>query len=507
MTTHLQSAGARRPVLALGSATAIALALAAGGAAAEPATITILHVNDIDRMSADDDRGGVAKVAAVVEAARAEHENVLFTNGGDNISPSLLSGFDQGAHMIALLNAAGVDVGTLGNHEFDFGPEVAIERMAEAEWPVVSSNVVGPDGAIIEGAEPTLTMEMAGYTLGFIGLTTEGTMVKSSPGDYRMLEVTDIAATLAAELREEGADLVIAIAHTDLSEDEALRRQGAVDLILSGDDHILSAFWNGEVAYVESASQGDYVTEVTLSLDRDEDGDVVWSPAFRTIDTVNVEPDPDVAAMVADYENQLSAELDVDIGVTETELDSRRSSVRTQETAIGNLIADAMREATGADVAITNGGGIRADRIYEPGTTLTRRDIQSELPFGNKTISIEVTGADIVAALENGFSAIEDVSGRFPHVSGMTVTYDPEAEPGSRVVDVMVGGEQISPDAVYTLATNDFMARGGDGYEMFAGAPRVIDELAGRLMAGQVMDYVAQRETIAPEVEGRITAQ
>ena len=300
---------------------------------------------------------------------------------------------------------------------------------------------------------------------------------------------------------------MIAIAHTDLSEDEALRRQGAVDLILSGDDHILSAFWNGEVAYVESASQGDYVTEVTLSLDRDEDGDVVWSPAFRTIDTVNVEPDPDVAAMVADYENQLSAELDVDIGVTETELDSRRSSVRTQETAIGNLIADAMREATGADVAITNGGGIRADRIYEPGTTLTRRDIQSELPFGNKTISIEVTGADIVAALENGFSAIEDVSGRFPHVSGMTVTYDPEAEPGSRVVDVMVGGEQISPDAVYTLATNDFMARGGDGYEMFAGAPRVIDELAGRLMAGQVMDYVAQRETIAPEVEGRITAQ
>ncbi|NBB82844.1 MAG: bifunctional metallophosphatase/5'-nucleotidase [Alphaproteobacteria bacterium] len=507
MTIDFRPAGARRPAFVAATATAVGLVLAAGTALAEPATITILHVNDIDRMSPDDGRGGVAKVAAVVEAARAEGGNVLFTNGGDNISPSLLSGFDQGAHMIDLMNAAGVDIGTLGNHEFDFGPDVAKERMAEAEWTIVSSNVVGPDGAIIDGAVPTHTMEMAGYTLGFIGLTTAGTMVKSSPGDHEMLEVTEVAATLADELRAEGVDLVVAITHTDLSEDEALRTQGAVDLILSGDDHILFAWWNGAVAFAESASQGDYVTEITLSLDRDDDGDLVWSPAFWTIDTLSVEPDPEVAALVQGYEDQLSAELDVEIGVTETEIDSRRASVRGGETAIGNLITDAMRTATGADVAITNGGGIRADRIYEPGTTLTRRDIQSELPFGNKTISMEVSGADIVAALENGFSAIEDVSGRFPHVSGMSVVYDPSAEPGSRVVEVTVDGAPIDPDATYVLATNDFMGRGGDGYEMFADAPRVIDELAGQLMAGQVMDYVADQGTVAPTVEGRLVAQ
>lgn len=507
MTTNLSTHRAGPIARLLPTATALGLILGAGAAAAEPATITILHVNDLDRMSADDGRGGVAKVAAVANAAKAEHDNVLLTNGGDNISPSLLSGFDQGAHMIDLLNAAGVNIGTLGNHEFDFGPDIAKERIAEAEWTIVSSNVVGPDGEIIDGAAPTHLMEMGGYTLGFMGLTSVGTLVKSSPGDHDILEVTEVAAAVAGQLREAGADLVIAIAHTDLSEDEALRSQAAVDLILGGDDHILSTYWNGEVAYVESASQGEYVTEVTLSLDRDDDGDVEWSPAFRTIDTVSVEPDAEVAALVQEYEDQLSAELDVEIGVTETEIDSRRASVRGGETAIGNLITDAMREATGADVAITNGGGIRADKIYEPGTTLTRRDIQSELPFGNKTISIEVSGADIVAALENGFSAIEDVSGRFPHVSGMSVVYDPAAEPGSRVVEVSVDGEPIDPDATYTLATNDFMGRGGDGYDMFADAPRVIDEMAGRLMAGQVMDYIANQGTVAPTVEGRLVAQ
>lgn len=502
--------------IGLGSATsalkplALALAagtMAAGSAFAEPLTLTIIHVNDVDRMEEDDGRGGMARIVGAINTVRADADHVLVTNAGDFISPSLLSGFDQGAHMIDLINQAGFDLITLGNHEFDFGPEVAGETASALDIPVISANIVDPAGAPVPGTEPTWTTTFGDYTIGVVGLTTAGTMVKSSPGDMQFLDPVDVAAQRAAELRDAGADLVIALAHTDLSEDRALLDAGDVDLILSGDDHLLTAWYDGDVALVESASQGDYVTVVELALDRVESrGEMrfVWSPSFRTIDTVTIEPDPALTESVQVYLDQLSAELDIEIGTTETQLDSRRASVRTQETAIGNLIADAMRTAVDADIAITNGGGIRADRVYEPGTMLTRRDILSELPFGNKTVLLEVSGADVLAALENGFSRVEDVGGRFPQISGLTVSVDLSAEPGSRVQSAMVGEAPLDPAATYLLATNDFMARGGDGYAVFSDAPRVIDENAGTLMATHVIDFVEAAGSVSPAVEGRI---
>ncbi len=490
--------------LLLASALTPIFALAA---AAEPVHLTILHVNDLDRMEESGGQGGMARLMGVVNAERAARDNVILTNGGDAISPSLMSSFDQGAHMIDLYNAAGFDVMVTGNHEYDFGPVIAAERIAEANFPILASNAIDADGEILDGAERTWTTQVGDYTIGFFGLTTLGAQVKSSPGTITFAPLERTSTTIAQELRDAGADLVIAIAHTDLSEDEELRQLAAADLILGGDDHILSTFYNGNVAFVESASQADYVTAIDLTLDRVERRGrerFVWSPGFRLINTATVEPDAEMAAKVQTYLDQLSTELDVEIGSTATELDSRRTSVRGGETAIGNLITDAMREAVGADVAITNGGGIRADKIYDPGTTLTRRDIQSELPFGNKTVLLELDGAAISAALENGFSAIEDGGGRFPHVSGMTVTYDPDAEVGSRVVSVSVAGEPLDPSKTYTVATNDFMANGGDGYAMFKGAPQVIDPMAAKLMAAQVIEYIEAAGTVSPTVEGRL---
>ncbi len=481
--------------------------LFAFAAAAEPVHLTILHVNDLDRMEESGGQGGMARLMGVVNAERAARDNVLLTNGGDAISPSLMSGFDQGAHMIDLYNAAGFDVMVTGNHEYDFGPAIATQRIGEANFPVLASNAIDADGEILDGAVRTWTTEVGGFTIGFFGLTTLSTAVKSSPGSITFAPVEATSETIAQELRDAGADLVIAIAHTDLGEDERLRQLAAADLILSGDDHILSTFYNGNVAFVESASQADYVTAIDLTLDRVERRGrerFVWSPAFRLINTATVEPDAAMAEKVDGYLEQLSAELDVEIGSTTTEIDSRRQSVRTGETAIGNLITDAMRTAVGADVAITNGGGIRADKIYEPGTTLTRRDIQSELPFGNKTVLLELDGAGITAALENGFSAIEDVGGRFPHVSGMSVVYDPNAAAGSRVVSVDIGGMALDPGKTYTVATNDFMANGGDGYSVFSGAPNIIDPAAAKLMAAQVIEHIEAAGTISPEVEGRL---
>ena len=181
--------------------------------------------------------------------------------------------------------------------------------------------------------------------------------------------------------------------------------------------------------------------------------------------------------------------------------------MRTEEAAIGNLIADAMRGAIGADIAITNGGGIRADKEYPAGTELTRRDILTELPFGNVTVVTEVTGQQMQEALENGFSQVEDGAGRFPQVSGLKVVVDVKQPTGSRVVSVMVGDKPLDPAATYKVATNDFMLRGGDGYTALAGGKVLIDPHDGKLMATTVIDYIAAAGKVDAKVEGRIVKQ
>ena len=147
---------------------------------------------------------------------------------------------------------------------------------------------------------------------------------------------------------------------------------------------------------------------------------------FRSIDTATVTPDPEVAAVVAGLEQALNREMDAPLGTTEIELDSRNAAVRSRETSIGNLIADAMRERTRADIAIMNGGGIRGTKVYAPGTTVTRRDVLAELPFGNRLVTLDVKGSDLREAIENGLSRLPATAGRFPHVSGLTVEFDPE---------------------------------------------------------------------------------
>jgi 2',3'-cyclic-nucleotide 2'-phosphodiesterase (5'-nucleotidase family) len=265
--------------------------------------------------------------------------------------------------------------------------------------------------------------------------------------------------------------------------------------------------YNGKVVMVESGSQAEFVTAIELTLDRVKEGErtrVVWSPSFRTLDSAAYQPDPEAKALTDAFEARLARELDVAIGRTSAPLDSRRAVVRGQEAAIGNLIADAIRVAVDADLAIVNGGGIRGDRQYPAGQVLTRRDILTELPFGNKTVKLALTGAQVLEALENGFSQMEQGAGRFPQISGMRVVVDPSRPAGQRVVEVLVGGAPLDPTRIYTVATNDFLARGGDGYSVLARGKQLIDPAAALLMASQVIDYVAQRSEVAPTVEGRI---
>lgn len=484
--------------------------LAAPAAWAEAVKVTLLHVNDLDRIEESKGKGGVARVMAMVKQERAAADNVVFIHGGDGISPSLLSSFDKGAHMIDLYNEGELDLMVLGNHEFDFGPAVARERVAEARFTVLGSNTRDSDGEPLDGTSTTWMTEAGPYKVGFFGLTTPETADISSPGTVTFEPLLQSARALSEELREAGADLVVAVAHTGVEEDLMLMRaDSGIDVLLSGHDHLLVTYYDGQRVFVEAGAQGENLMVVEITMETVESRGsqrFVWEPAFRIVDSRSVEPDAAMAAKVQVYLDQLSRELDVPIGKLLTNLDSRRASVRGGETAIGNLIADAMRQGVEADVALTNGGGIRGDKTYDAGITLTRRDIQTELPFGNKTVKLSLTGDQLRQALEHGFSKVEEGAGRFPSISGMTVTWSRSAPAGQRVRSVTVGGKLLDPEATYTLATNDFVARGGDGYAVFKETVQMIDATSARFMAAMVMEFVAAAGEVAPKTDGRVTA-
>ena len=502
--------------LTLAAAAALVLGGAAHVAAAAPLSLTLVHVNDWDQMAGIEGAGGAARIAAVVaeERARAEAEggHAIVTFGGDMISPSVLSGIDKGAHMIDLANAVGFDVAVLGNHEFDFGPDVLKERLAESETIWLAGNVTVADGGF-PGTEATTMVERDGYRIGFLGLVTTDTPVISSPGpEVAFAPATEAGAALAKELNAAGADIVIALTHQGLGADlELIRATRDIDVVLGGHDHLLVANYDGRQAVMKAGSQGRHVGVLTLTIDRVEGRGgvpkVTWTPEFRLRSTAGIEGDAALAAKVQGYQARLDETLDVVIGETATELDTRGFLSGSAETAFGNLLADAMREATGADIALSNGGGIRGDTVYPPGTPLTRKSVLTELPFGNRTVVLRLSGAQVRDALENGVSRAAHPSGRFPQVSGLAFSFDARRPPDERVTRVTVGGAPLEDARTYTLATNDFLARGGDDYRVFKAGEVLVDSASGKLMAGQLIDHIVAAGTVAPVIEGRITRE
>lgn len=478
-------------------------------ALAETVNLTFLLTSDIYEFDANKaGRGGFARLNAVVKAERAKGGHVVYAHAGDMFSPSLLSGIDKGANTVALLNLAPPDFFVPGNHEWDFGPDVFRTRIKEMSSKLLAANLRDGKGKEVEGFADTAIVDQGGVKVGIVGITADDTPDVASPGsDFNFLPSVETAEAAAKALRQQGAELVVGIVQTDRVQDHALVESHLFDLLLSGDDHNLEIYYDGRTALAESMTEALYVTAVDLAVDvQEKDGkrSLAWWPNFRIIDTATVSPDPESQALVDRFNAQLSKELDVVVGTSSTALDSRKASVRSAETAIGNLIADATREAVGADIAITNGGGIRGNKEYAAGSTLTRKDVFSELPFGNKTVKIEVSGETVWAALENGFSEIEKGAGRFPQVSGLVVEADATKPAGQRVLSVTIGGKPLDKTATYKLATNDYMQGGGDGYYMFKKAKVLIGATSGKLMASDVMDYIAARKDVSPAIEGRI---
>jgi 5'-nucleotidase/UDP-sugar diphosphatase len=502
----------RRGVFGIGAGASVAFmdgTAAVAQSEAKAASFSLLLVNDIYKMSDNKGRGGFARLATIVQSERAKRVPMLFCHAGDCFSPSLMSGFDQGAHIVALTNMVKPDVFVPGNHEFDFGKEAFFTRMREANFPFFAANMRSVLGLPLPGIRDAEIYDLGTVKVGVLGLVMEEVPQVSHPGDIVFLSVMETLRAQAKVLRDNGADILVAVAHTGREVDNLIVRSRLVDILLTGHDHDLAIAYDGKTVMVESNEEGNFVTSVDVAVTITGEGServVSWSPSFRVHDSSKVEPDPKVRAAVAVYEGELAGELNVALGSTRVALDSRTGVLRTQETAIGNFVADAMRDSTAADVTVLNSGSIRANETYPPGAVLTRRDVLSELPFGNTTALVEVSGATLREVLEHGFSQIEEMAGRFPQVSGMSVRYRPRAPAGNRVVSVDVGGVPLDPAARYRLAVNNFMLGGGDGYTMLSRGRVLIGATDGKLVANEVMVHLRKLGTIAPEIEGRIVA-
>ncbi len=472
------------------------------GALAFAGEFSIIHFNDVYEIQPvkKGKYGGAARVATLIKELGGQENLILFS--GDAFSPSIMSSVFKGKQMVDVFNRLGLDYATFGNHEFDFGPEVAAQRVKESKFTWISTNLVDKrTGEGFVGAVRWALVDWNGVKVGLLGLIDNWLELTSPGPNAQYLDFVETGRKYARMLKDKGAEVVIALTHMDMANDEKLAASvPEIDLILGGHDH--APMWkvvNGTLIWKTGA---DWIWLGHLKVYTIPGLKPVVIPTEYVVDS-KIPEDPEMAKVVAEYAAALDQAMNQPIGETKVPLDARRKVVRRQESNIGNLIADAMREYAKADCAIQNGGGIRTDQIYGPGK-LTKKDIFAILPFGNVVISVKVDGKTLLAALENGVSQWERTKGRFPQVSGIKYVFDPSRPAGQRILEVYVNGKPLDPNKTYVCAINDYMGRGGDGYAMFKDAPRVIDERNGKLLAQVVVDYIQAHSPVAPKVEGRI---
>ncbi|MGD9542768.1 MAG: bifunctional UDP-sugar hydrolase/5'-nucleotidase [Methylocystis sp.] len=473
-------------------------------AAARVVGVTFVVFSDIYEMAERDGRGGFARIAGGLKAERAKRKNVIVAHAGDTLSPSLTSSVDKGAHIVELLNRLGLDVFTPGNHEFDFGEAIFRQRMGETHFALLAANLRDASGRALPGFADSKIIDVDGVKIGLFGLTDDEAARRSSPGTLKLLPAIETAKREAQALRDAGADLVVVVTHSEWQDDLRLAKLGPIDIVLSGHDHNLLVAYDGRAAIGETQADGVNLVAIDVEMRVSDDGVKRWTPRFRIVDTADVAPDAAIAAQVAQWQAEIDKALDVEIGVAKTPLDSRKASVRGEETAIGDFFADTMRAATGADIAILNGGGIRGNRIYAPGAKLTRKDIARELPFNNQLVTLELFGADLRAALENAVWMIGRDAGRFAQISGARIVARRDAVPGSKLLSIEIGGKPLDDAKLYKVATVDFLARGKDGYVALLRGKPLVNEFEGPLLTNVVMSAIEKARTIAPVVDGRI---
>ncbi len=444
----------------------------------------------------------MARIATLVKQIRSESPHTLLALAGDTISPSLLSTVLRGEQMVAAWNLLGLDVATFGNHEFDFGPTVLLERMRESRFVWLSANVrERSTGRPFGSARDRIQRELGGIRVGLFGLTMPETRDTSSPGPDVTFEPPIEAARGAVErLRNEGSRLLVAVTHQEMAQDQAMARAVILDLIIGGHEHDPLQAEVGPTLITKAGSDGAFVVRV----------DYWVSPAgaVRTRQhhflpvTRAITEDAAMAALVQGYTAKLDRALEERVGESRVALDARTPTLRTQETNLGNFVADALRAYLKTDVAVMNGGGIRGHRVIPPGP-MTKRDVYTVLPFVNVVVVVELSGATLLSMLEHSVGQAPQESGGFLQVSGLRFTYDPARPRGSRITRVVAGGATLDLTRTYTVALSDYLLRGGDGY-VLTGARVKVGSESGPNLTDVVMKAIAEAQSIAPLVEGRI---
>lgn len=484
----------------------LAALLSTPAGAQAPLVLTFMHFNDDYQLGPVDGgrAGGLDRLAYVSRQTRAQDPEAQLLFAGDLISPSLESSVFRGAQMIDGVNALGLDAATLGNHEFDRGPEELQERLAQSRFPWIATNVFGRGWTRLPRLEFALIKMVHGIPVGYFGLLTASTPAASRPGpDIMFADELGTARAIVPVLERRGARIIVGITHLDMAQDvQILREVPGIHLILGGHDHDPMRATVGASIVAKAGSDARWLGIVRVQVG--PHGRVAGIKDELVPITAQTPSDPEVGALVKRYADRMSRELDVVIGRTTVPLDARNAAVRAGEAALGNLIADVMRQAVDADIAITNGGGIRSNALF-PAGEIRLRDVLGWLPFNNVIVKVRMTGAAVRAALENGVSQVENQSGRFPQVSGLAFVFSPTRPVGSRIVSVTVGGRPLDPAATYTVATNDFVRDGGDGYTMVRDADVLVGAAGGPIMATAVAEAIRRAQTVSPRLEGRIT--
>lgn len=493
---------------------------------------TIIHTNDIhgriNHQGESDYDLGMGHIKSIADAYRELSDEVILLDAGDAVHGTTSVNLSEGENMIELMNELGYKALSPGNHEFNYGSDKLKELEELAEFDFIASNIEDENGDQLFN---TFTeWQVFGESIGIIGVGSQETRTTTHPNNIENITFTDEVDAVKGQINElsDQFSKFILLSHAGFGVDQEIAREiPELDLIIGGHSHtpviggsyvdgnertlITQAWEHGKligVVHLDFDDEGNIVqkTSQLVTLDSNFDEIIESLPASTVGDTddilrFDVEEDPVVAEMLDDIQTKLEEELSVVIGSSDVHLDGERANVRTGETNLGNLITDAIRDYTNADVAFMNGGGIRAS--IESGD-ITVGDVMTVLPFINLVETVNIPGSVLLEALEHGASLYPEQNGALLHVSGMKYIVDATKESGSRVVYAEVGGEVLDPEKVYNVATNDFLIAGGDGYSMLE--PYESDLVTGELFSDVLISYLQNQEgPIAPKVEGRMT--
>ena len=512
---------------------AAALALTSGVAMADY-SLTILHTNDFHARfepiskydsgcSAEDNDagecfGGSARLITAIEGARGRSNNSILVDGGDQFQGTLFYTYYKGKLAAEMMNKMGYTAMTVGNHEFDDGPEVLRGFMDAVEFPVLMSNAdVSGEPLLADVLMKSTVIEQGGEKIGLIGLTPQDTDELASPGpNIIFTDPSDAVQGEVDKLTEAGVNKIIVLSHSGYGVDQTVAENTTgVDVIVGGHTNTLLGDMDraegpyptmvGNTAIVSAYAYGKFLGELNVTFN--DEGNVTEATGAPIIMDAAVTEDEATKARIAEAAAPLDEIRNRVVAETSEAIEGNRDVCRAQECSMGNLVADAMLDRVadqGVQIAIANSGGLRAS--IDAGE-VTMGEVLTVLPFQNTLSTFEADGATIIEALENGVSQVADGAGRFPQVAGLKFTFDASAEPGSRVSDVMVmDGDAfapIDPEATYLAVTNNYVRNGGDGYAMFKDAENAYD--FGPDLADVTAEFLAANAPYTPYTDGRIT--